>query len=98
MNNKLLLQYYLFIIILFLSCSVQAQSNIDATNKWAWGTNSGWINFLPTHGGVTIYTDHLEGYAWSENVGWIHFNLSGAISYKVATITDNHFPEYLGSH
>jgi hypothetical protein len=45
--------------------------NISDTNKWAWGTNVGWINFNPTHGGVTVYSDHLEGYAWGENIGWI---------------------------
>ena len=45
--------------------------NIDPANKWAWGTNVGWINFNPDNGGVTVYSDHLEGYAWGENVGWI---------------------------
>jgi hypothetical protein len=40
-------------------------------DKWAWGTNVGWINFAPTHGGVTVYDDHLEGHAWGENIGWI---------------------------
>ena len=40
-------------------------------NKWAWGTNAGWINFAPDNGGVTVYSDHLEGYAWGENIGWI---------------------------
>jgi uncharacterized repeat protein (TIGR01451 family) len=45
--------------------------NIDPTDKYAWSTSVGWINFAPTHGGVTVYADHLEGYAWAENVGWI---------------------------
>jgi hypothetical protein len=48
-----------------------ATGNIDPVNKWAWGTNVGWINFRPEHGGVTVYDDHLEGYAWGENIGWI---------------------------
>lgn len=48
-----------------------AAGNIDSTDKWAWGTNGGWINFRPEHGGVTVYDDHLEGYAWAENIGWI---------------------------
>jgi len=48
-----------------------ATGNIDAADKWAWGTNVGWINFAPSDGGVTVYADHLEGYAWGENVGWI---------------------------
>ena len=41
------------------------------TSGYAWGTNTGWINFNPTDGGVVVYSDHLEGYAWGENVGWI---------------------------
>ncbi len=48
-----------------------AAGNISNTDKWAWGVNVGWINFNPDNGGVTVYTDHLEGYAWGENVGWI---------------------------
>jgi hypothetical protein len=31
----------------------------------------------PTHGGVTVYSDHLEGYAWAENIGWIRLGTSG---------------------
>jgi hypothetical protein len=46
-------------------------SNIDPEAKWAWSTNAGWINFGPPSGGVTVCTDHLEGYAWGENIGWI---------------------------
>jgi hypothetical protein len=48
-----------------------ATGNIDPNDRWAWGTNVGWINFAPTNGGVTVYSDHLEGYAWGENIGWI---------------------------
>ena len=62
----------IFGLILILVTNVQAQTgNIDPTNKYAWGTNVGWINFRPTHGGITVYSDHLEGYAWAENIGWI---------------------------
>jgi hypothetical protein len=56
--------------------------NISSTDKWAWGTNIGWINFAPTHGGVTVYADHLEGFVWGENVGWIQVGLP--------TTGDNH--------
>jgi len=52
-------------------------SNIDTADKWAWGTNVGWINFRPVHGGVTVYLDHLEGYAWGENVCWIRMGSDG---------------------
>jgi hypothetical protein len=47
------------------------EGNISLTNKYAWSENAGWLNFRPTGGGVTIYSDHLEGYAWAENVGWV---------------------------
>ena len=50
---------------------VLAAGNIDATHKYPWSTNAGWINFAPDNGGVTVYSDHLEGYAWGENIGWI---------------------------
>ena len=47
-------------------------AGLDPTAKWAWSTNTGWINFNPTVGGnVAVYGDHLEGYIWAENVGWI---------------------------
>ena len=58
-------------IMLGLVGVAYAATNIDSTYKWAWGANVGWINFAPTHGGVTVYPDHLEGYAWGENIGWI---------------------------
>ena len=48
--------------------------NIDPTNKFAWGTNVGWINFDPTCAncdGATVFADHLEGYTYGENIGWI---------------------------
>ena len=52
-----------------------AIGNIDPVDKYAWGSNVGWINFAPTHGGVSIdpATGSFDGYAWGENIGWIHF-------------------------
>ena len=77
------------LIIALVSClaaGVYAQSgNIHSTEKWAWGTNIGWISFRPAHGGVTVYEDHLEGYAWGENVGWIRMGThTGGGSYTYA--------------
>jgi hypothetical protein len=66
-------------------------SNIDPTDKWAWSTNAGWINFAPTYGGVTVYADHLEGYAWGENVGWIRLGShtgGGAHTYGNTSASD----------
>lgn len=61
---------FILILLLFLF-SVALAAPIDSAHRWAWSSNAGWINFRPTHGGVTVYDDHLEGYAWSENAGWI---------------------------
>ena len=65
-------------IVLCLFGVAYAAGNIDSTNKWAWGTNVGWINFADANGGVTVYDDHLEGYAWAENIGWIRLGTTGS--------------------
>ncbi len=57
---------------------VLAQSNIHSSEKYAWSTNAGWINFNDANGGVTVYEDHLEGYAWGENIGWISMGAPSA--------------------
>jgi hypothetical protein len=59
------------LMVLALLQVVEAAGSIDSTNKWAWSTNAGWINFNPSQGGVTVCADHLEGYAWAENLGWM---------------------------
>ena len=33
--------------------------------------NSGWQNFRPDNGGVTVNDTCLSGYAWAENIGWV---------------------------
>ncbi len=51
----------------------------------AWSETSGWINFAPTHGGVTLdrTTGRFDGFAWGERIGWIHFQNAGP-AYNVA--------------
>ena len=48
-----------------------ADGNIDNTYKYAWSENTGWQNFRPAYGGVTVANTYLSGYAWSENIGWV---------------------------
>ncbi len=51
------------------------QSNIDPTNKHAWGENAGWTNWRgeATPGqGVLVAGTFMGGFVWSENVGWIN--------------------------
>ena len=79
-------------ILLCLVGVAQAQTgNIDSVRKWAWGTNIGWFNLRPAHGGVTVYEDHLEGYAWGENVGWVRMGThtgGGSYTYGNTSATD----------
>jgi hypothetical protein len=60
MNKKHLKQLSL-VMLLGLPLSAPA-SNIDTTDKYPWSENSGWPNFNDANGGVTVYSDHLEGY------------------------------------
>ena len=80
-------------IVLGLSGVVLAATgNIDPVDKWAWGTNVGWINFRPEHGGVTVYSDHLEGYAWGENIGWIRLgSYTGGGSHTYANTSEDNY-------
>ena len=71
-KHRLVSASLLGLVLALLAVGVAlAAGNISATNKWAWSTNAGWVNFNPANGGVTVYNDHLEGYAWAENGGWI---------------------------
>lgn len=57
-----------------LSSRVEAQSTIDATNKYAYGANTGWINFLPSPTqGVVVGEAYLSGFAYGANFGWMNF-------------------------
>jgi LPXTG-site transpeptidase (sortase) family protein len=82
--------YYLIFVLLFALVAVgiaqAATGYVDPINKWAWGTNVGWINFNPTDSQVTIdqVTGSFDGYAWGENIGWISFRGTGAVAYNVA--------------
>lgn len=63
------------------------EGNIDTTFKYAWSENSGWGNFRPTNGGVTVRPTYLSGYAWLENIGWIKLG-SGTGPYANTTNTN----------
>ncbi len=72
---------------------------IDASNRYAWSENAGWIDFGTTEGNVHITDSALTGYAWGENVGWISLNCSndsscGTVDYKVT----NNNEGALGGH
>jgi len=62
---------FLAVFLSLFVASPLGADTIDATNKYAWSENAGWLNFKSTHSEVRVYNDHLEGYVWSEAVGWI---------------------------
>jgi len=71
---------------------VRAQSTIDATDKFAWSANTGWVNFRPSAAdGVVVGEKFLSGFAWGANTGWIHMGdgtpLNGH-TYSNASATD----------
>jgi hypothetical protein len=94
-SHKLYPIFLLALLLALLTIGVAyAAGNVDATNKWAYGTNIGWLNFAPAHGGgVMVYENHLEGYVWAENVGWIRLNsndTTGGTPYYANTTKDNY--------
>lgn len=62
------------IVMLLPLASLASTGVIDATNKYAWGSGIGWVNFNPTNGNVAVSDSGLSGSAWSENYGWINLN------------------------
>ncbi len=51
-------------------------AEVNASNKFAYGENAGWINFSSDQGKVAAKlgaNGFLSGFAWGENLGWIKF-------------------------
>jgi hypothetical protein len=59
---------------------------IDATNKYAYSENAGWINFADLNSTIHITDTELTGYAYNENTGWISLNCS-----NTNTCSNNNF-------
>ncbi len=81
----------IFLALAVLRVAYAASGNIDATDRWTYGTNIGWVNFRPADGSVTVCDDHLEGFAWAENVGWLRFGTASGCepyTYSNASSTD----------
>lgn len=51
--------------------AVAATGNISTSDKYAWSENTGWMNFRPSNGGVTVNDTYLSGYVWAENIGHV---------------------------
>jgi len=79
-------------LLLAVAASAQAQSTINATNKYAYAANLGWVNARgDATNGVVIGEYVCSGYAYAANVGWINFGSGTAangIYYSNASATD----------
>lgn len=86
-------------LVLVSPVPCQAASPIHPEHSWVWATNAGWVNLNPTHGGVLVFDDHLEGFAWGESIGWIRLGThTGGGSHTYAnTDADNYGVNRTGS-
>ncbi len=78
-----------------LTAAAWAQSDVDPNHRFAWGEQTGWINWQhnrPAAGdGVQIHATFLSGYAWSESSGWINLgngSPANGVSYANASSAD----------
>ena len=63
----------LLLAVLALPLMARATSTIDATNKYGWGANTGWTNWLPSAAdGVVVGEFICSGNIYAANVGWIN--------------------------
>lgn len=68
----------MFLAFFSAEAVLAATGTISSSYKYAWGNSSGWINFKPTNGNVSITDNALTGYVWSEVYGWINLNPAGS--------------------
>ena len=58
---------------LHVSASLRAATTIDPVNRYAWGANIGWMDWVAnTNTGAVIGDYVCSGYVYSGNVGWIN--------------------------
>lgn len=87
------LDFESLVFFLIASCFLPAHSeastgNISETEKFAWSETSGWINFRPVHGGVTVHDTHLSGFVWAADIGWIKLGVDSGGPYGNSTKDD----------
>lgn len=74
--NRTIYCFSAVMVFVLASAAVHAQSNINPVDKFAWGENTGFINWFDANGGtdgVRVEATFLSGFAWGENIGWINF-------------------------
>ena len=78
MNLKTKLIFVILGALVLPLTTFASTGTIDATSKYAWGNNTGFVNFNPTNGNVSVTDSALTGDVWSDTYGWINLNPSHA--------------------
>ena len=88
----------IFLIPTFFVFASDTDGTIDNTNKYAWGSKIGWVNFGNSNGNIHITDSQLTGYAWSSNYGWINLNpsQSGVRNNNNGNLSGNAWAQNLG--
>lgn len=94
--RKFILITAIFISVVYVSPILASSTDgtIDATGRYAWGENIGWIDFGTTNGAVHVTDAGLTGSALSENVGWI--DLSNVINDGAGNLSGYGWGENIG--
>jgi hypothetical protein len=73
MKTKILITMASSFFIFYPSFPTSAATTIDAANRYAWGANIGWLDWVAdTNNGAVIGEYVCSGFIYSANVGWIN--------------------------
>ena len=94
----LIITFFGLVIFSYSAYASETNGTIDATNKYAWSDQLGWINFGSTNSSVAITDSAITGYAWSENYGWINLapTNSGISNNNEGTLSGQAWGEKIG--
>jgi hypothetical protein len=85
------------VVIAFASSkSANAASTIDPVNKYAWGANIGWTNWLPSDAdGVAIGQTFCSGYIYAAN-GGIGISVGDTVTVRDCAFRENNNDNFRG--
>ncbi len=89
MTKKIVKILSLALFAILMLPNLASAGTIDASDRWAWAENGGWLDFGAGYGNVIVGDNELLGYAWGENIGWVSLNCDntsscGEVTYRVA--------------
>jgi len=86
------LTFTLIVLFSWAASPVHAATTIDSVNRYAYGANIGWMNWVAdTNNGAVIGQYVCSGYIYSANVGWINLGSgspANGIQYQNNSATD----------